>query len=96
MREKKGYIQCYPGYIPIGTHVPPPADKFLSATRHCAPIMAALIVSLLAASATLELTSSNFDEEVVKSGKSAFVKVTSSSTRSPMPRPPPLPCCYAD
>ena len=58
--------------------------------------MAALIVSLLAASATLELTSSNFDEEVVKSGKSAFVKVTSSSTRSPMPRPPPLPCCYAD
>lgn len=38
----------------------------------------ALFIGLLAATATLELTGSNFETEVVQSGKSAFVKVSAN------------------
>ena len=48
----------------------PPVDLF-AAVENMARV---LLASLAVASATLELTTDNFDKEVFQSGKAAFVK----------------------
>ena len=53
---------------------PPPAATSQFGLRHVMSRFALAIACVASASATLELTSENFDEEVFKPGRAAFVK----------------------